>query len=141
MSTQLTISIELIAFMEWVLKHKSDIFMTFINTVIDTELRDKLTALSTNRELELENADLYTTLNNFVRYMESHIQQSIGTTEQVQEELGKSCKRRSSTHQYHNARCTKRSKFNESETIKSPTQRVLYQALTSNDNNSDSNVH
>ena len=40
MSTQLTISIELITFMEWVLTHKSDIFAAFMRDAIDAELRE-----------------------------------------------------------------------------------------------------
>jgi len=141
MSTQLTISIELIALMEWVLKNKSDLFMEFINNVIDEPLRAKLITVTTNKEVELESADLYITLNNFIGFMEKHIQHSIGIPQQSQEELGKTCRRRSSTHQYHSARCTRKSKFNEAETIKSPTQRLLYKALAGDESNSESTIH
>ena len=138
MSTQLTISIELITFMEWILKHKSDVLSSFISHAVDDNLKKKLVAISANKELTMSNDDLYTTLSHFVRYMEECVNEQIDLNA-AQEEWARSCTRRSSKHRHHSARCTRKEPINETESIKSPTQRTLYQALARDE--SESSVH
>lgn len=134
MSTQLTISIELIAFMEWVLKYKRDHLNEFISHMIDDDLKEQIALITADREAALSSNDLYMTLNDFIRHMEECINEEV-----AQEELAQTCTRRSSKHRRHTHRCTRKSAINETETIKTSAQRTLYHALTRDE--SESSVH
>ncbi len=140
MSTQLTISIELITFMQWVLKYKSDAFAAFIAQTVDSDLREKLVAISQNTQPTVSSDKLYETLSNFVRFIEYNLEltnpadDSFIATRQP--------KKKTRTHRHHAAKCAEHTtaQVNEIQSIQSPTQRILYQALFTNENNSESGV-
>ncbi|MDQ5890151.1 MAG: hypothetical protein QG604_25 [Candidatus Dependentiae bacterium] len=143
MSTQLTISIELITFMQWVLTHKSDAFATFITDTIDAELKDKLALMASDKDITVSSDQLYETLSSFVRYIEHHIQATAHDAEMPARRAKKKSKHRNSgTHRGHAQHCSMRgAELSEVQSIQSPTQRVLYQALFSNEGGNEGNVH
>ncbi|MDQ5940723.1 MAG: hypothetical protein QG632_449 [Candidatus Dependentiae bacterium] len=147
MSTQLTISIELITFMQWVLKYKSDAFAAFIAQTVDTDLREKLIALSQDTQITVSSNKLYETLSNFMRFIEHNLQISGHSDDSflaARRSKKKARGSRAGSHRHHAPNCTAHQKevdMNEIQSIQSPTQRVLYEALFNSETNSESGVN
>ncbi len=134
--------------MKWVLKYKSDVFATFITESFTDELRENLTSLANAKDVDLSNDELYETLSTFVRYIEHNIQLNIKgesdtTRGNASGERSKKEKKSGGARRHHAHHCkNQHTEFNEAQSIQSPTQKLLYQALfSSNDGSSDSNIH
>jgi len=136
MSTQLTISIELITFMKWVLKHKRDAFAQFIQDSITPELAHNLKELAQDTTITVSGDELYQTLSTFMQYLEAHVQRSAQQTSSLTEHNRGTC--RNPRHAHGRRRGSDVS--TELQSIESPIQRVLYEALL-NGEKTDVGVH
>jgi hypothetical protein len=137
MSTQLTISLELITFMKWVLEHNKELLTQFMKEACDPELQAILAAVSDDQSISLPANDMYETLNTFIRHMERilHAQYSSG---QVRNET----KKRTRKHKKSCAGATRIKELpQETYVIESPTKRTLYQSLCDEESPHESTVH
>ena len=142
MSTQLTISIELIAFMKWVLEHKSEAFAEFIAHALDAQLQKELIHLMKNPKISIPTDELYETLSSFMHHIEktNNNQLAQDTLHPVVATMAERPKKR----RIHKSRCASRSTNDfaqEAQAIESPTQRVLYQLLCKEELHSNPTVH
>lgn len=75
MAAHLTISLELITFMKWVLEHKQEAFAHFIEASLAPELRNLL--LYADNSADVSSEDLYETVNNFLGFIEHSMAQTL----------------------------------------------------------------
>lgn len=146
MSTQLTISIELIAFMKWVLEHKHEMLHQFMTHCLDPELEHTIRALVDNGGAPQKYTDdLYETLVLFVQSMETIINTELNLQPaQAILEAHPGTKRTKTHRKNCAARAAEQSAStsgkDEALAIESPTQRMLYQSLCEESGN-NSTVH
>lgn len=76
MAAHLTISLELITFMKWVLEHKQEAFARFIHTTLDPKLREDLLCM-TDGNGDVSSEELYETVNNFLGFIEESMAHSL----------------------------------------------------------------
>jgi hypothetical protein len=137
MSTQLTISLELITFMKWVLEHNKELLTHFIKDSCDPELQAILATVTDDQSISLPAADMYETLNTFIQHMERtlHTQYASQTTQ-------KTIKKTAKKHKKNCAGATRIQNIpQETYVIESPTKRALYQSLCSDESPHESTVH
>ena len=90
MASHLTISVELIAFMKWVLQKKQAALNTFLDQVMDQELRTELEQL-VQSPVDVSSDELYAIVNNFLGHVEEQILDRLDTdTGQNQQHLPQS---------------------------------------------------
>jgi hypothetical protein len=77
MATQLTISLELIAFMQWIIQQKEGAFSEFIDQALDETIRKRLVELQKDESISLSSEELYETLNGFLGVIEGHLELSL----------------------------------------------------------------
>ena len=143
MSTQLTISIELIAFMKWVLQHRSESLHEFITHCLDPELQKEIISLVKSGKTAAHHTDdLYEALSGFMHAMEQAIHTQLNLEQAHPILSAKPSARRQKTHRKDCAsRTTAHAIEEEVQAIESPTQRMLYQSLCQEDQLSNSVIH
>jgi|GEM_PF-2748498 len=138
MSTQLTISLELITFMKWVLQHNKKLLTQFIQEACDPELQAILSTITNDQSLSLPPADMYDALNTFIRHMEQTLNHQYAAH-------ANHATKKSSRPRKHKKHCAGATRIHEipQETyvIESPTKRALYQSLCSDESPHESTVH
>jgi len=141
MSTQLTISIELITYMKWLLSHKREELTTFMRGTMTHDIEKELINLASQSNPESATDDLYEALSGFITALEDDLQSVVNPQGILPRRVKKSASRHSSPRR-HAKNCVMREpSVNEDiQSIQSPTQRLLYQALKDS-SKSDSNVH
>lgn len=106
MATQLTISLELIAFMQWVIQHKAEAFSNFMDKALDDEIREALAKLQADQSATLSSDELYSTLHNFLGSIEQHLEQSLEqsrhmVTRSSQQKKGQKHQKKQCSHAHH----------------------------------------
>lgn len=134
MASQLTISLELITFMQWVLTQKSDVFAQFMNDSLDESLRAEIARLALDNDTAAPSTVLYETLSAFIYAMEQHIQGATGFQGTIRHEATPTKKPLRNGQRKRSHRCATRiNEAHEMASIQSPTQRILYEALFAHD--------
>lgn len=72
MTSHLTVSVELISFMKWILKHKKTEFSQLIKTSLQEGLRNEIMSV-THRQQDVSTEDLYEVVNTFLAFIEDDI--------------------------------------------------------------------
>lgn len=141
MASQLTISLELITFMQWVLTEKSDAFAQFMNESLDASIRAEIARLAADADTAVPSTALYETLSAFIHAMEVHIQQTVGIKKSTSKKAVAQQKSPKNGQRKHAHRCATRvQEASDIASIQSPTQRILYEALFTQDGEKECGV-
>jgi len=73
MRSHLTVSLELIAFIKWLLKNRKDVLHDLVEESMSDDLLDELEALNAQGTNDDENAELYDVVNEFVSHLEEDL--------------------------------------------------------------------